>query len=95
MGRHPVSVHKGVTAEQAAWVLNCQSHDIPALVAAKLVWGQPVMARPELLAIMMMMAANAKVMGEFTISLAMRVTGWGATLVIALAVIGMAFSAWV
>ena len=25
-----------VTAEQAAWVLNCQPHDIPALVAAKL-----------------------------------------------------------
>ena len=26
-----------LTAEQAAWVLNCQPHDIPALVAAKLV----------------------------------------------------------
>jgi hypothetical protein len=26
-----------LTAEQAAWVLNCQSHDIPALVAAKLI----------------------------------------------------------
>ena len=25
-----------LTAEQAAWVLNCQVHDIPALVAAKL-----------------------------------------------------------
>jgi len=25
-----------LTAEQAAWVLNCQSHDVPALVAAKL-----------------------------------------------------------
>ena len=25
-----------VTAEQAAWVLNCQPHDVPALVAAKL-----------------------------------------------------------
>jgi hypothetical protein len=25
-----------LTAEQAAWVLNCQSHDIPILVAAKL-----------------------------------------------------------
>jgi len=25
-----------VTAEQAAWLLNCQVHDIPALVAAKL-----------------------------------------------------------
>ena len=25
-----------LTAEQAAWVLNCQPHDIPALVAAKL-----------------------------------------------------------
>lgn len=26
-----------LTAEQAAWLLNCQPHDIPALVAAKLV----------------------------------------------------------
>ena len=26
-----------LTAEQAAWVLNCQAHDIPALVAAKLI----------------------------------------------------------
>ena len=26
-----------LTAEQAAWVLNCQGHDIPALVAAKLI----------------------------------------------------------
>jgi hypothetical protein len=26
-----------LTAEQAAWVLNCGTHDIPALVAAKLV----------------------------------------------------------
>jgi hypothetical protein len=25
-----------LTAEQAAWVLNCQPHDIPSLVAAKL-----------------------------------------------------------
>jgi hypothetical protein len=25
-----------LTAEQAAWVLNCQVHDIPALVAARL-----------------------------------------------------------
>jgi hypothetical protein len=25
-----------LTAEQAAWVLNCQAHDIPALVAARL-----------------------------------------------------------
>ncbi len=25
-----------LTAEQAAWVLNCQPHDMPALVAAKL-----------------------------------------------------------
>ena len=25
-----------LTAEQAGWVLNCQPHDIPALVAAKL-----------------------------------------------------------
>lgn len=26
-----------LTAEQAAWVINCQSHDIPALVAARLI----------------------------------------------------------
>lgn len=26
-----------LTAEQTAWVLNCQVHDIPALVAAKLI----------------------------------------------------------
>jgi hypothetical protein len=25
-----------VTAEQAAWVLNCQTHDVPILVAARL-----------------------------------------------------------
>jgi hypothetical protein len=25
-----------LTAEQAAWVLNCQPHDIPALIAARL-----------------------------------------------------------
>ena len=25
-----------LTAEQAGWVLNCQSHDVPVLVAAKL-----------------------------------------------------------
>lgn len=32
MGQLPARL----TAEQAAWVLNCQPHDIPALVAAKL-----------------------------------------------------------
>jgi hypothetical protein len=32
LGRLPVRL----TAEQAAWVLNCQAHDIPALVAARL-----------------------------------------------------------
>jgi hypothetical protein len=32
MGKLPARL----TAEQAAWVLNCQPHDIPALVAAKL-----------------------------------------------------------
>ena len=32
LGRLPARL----TAEQAAWVLNCQVHDIPALVAAKL-----------------------------------------------------------
>ena len=26
-----------LTAEQAAWVINCQSHDIPVLTAAKLI----------------------------------------------------------
>ena len=26
-----------LTAEQAAWVLNCQPHDIPALIAARLI----------------------------------------------------------
>lgn len=25
-----------ITAEQTGWVLNCQAHDIPALIAAKL-----------------------------------------------------------
>ena len=33
LGRLPARL----TAEQAAWVLNCQVHDIPALVAAKLI----------------------------------------------------------
>jgi NRAMP (natural resistance-associated macrophage protein)-like metal ion transporter len=47
------------------------------------------------MAIMMLMAVNAKVMGEFTIPAAMRVVGWGATLVMGLAVIGMALAAWV
>jgi NRAMP (natural resistance-associated macrophage protein)-like metal ion transporter len=46
------------------------------------------------MAIMMLMAVNAKVMGEFTIPVAMRVIGWGATLVMGLAVIGMALAAW-
>ena len=32
MGQLPARL----TAEQAAWVLNCQAHDIPALIAAKL-----------------------------------------------------------
>ena len=32
LGRLPARL----TAEQAAWVLNCQPHDIPALIAAKL-----------------------------------------------------------
>jgi Mn2+/Fe2+ NRAMP family transporter len=47
------------------------------------------------MAIMMLMAVNAKVMGEFTIPVGMRVIGWGATLVMGLAVIGMALAAWV
>jgi NRAMP (natural resistance-associated macrophage protein)-like metal ion transporter len=46
------------------------------------------------MAIMMRMATNAKVMGKFTISPTMRMIGWVATLVMALAVIGMAASAW-
>jgi len=33
LGRLPARL----TAEQAAWVLNCQPHDIPTLVVAKLV----------------------------------------------------------
>jgi len=47
------------------------------------------------MAIMMLMAANAKVMGKFTISPTMQTIGWVATMVMALAVIGMAASAWV
>ncbi len=47
------------------------------------------------MAIMMLMAVNAKVMGEFRIPLAMRVIGWVATVVMVLAVIGMAVTAWV
>jgi Mn2+/Fe2+ NRAMP family transporter len=46
------------------------------------------------MAIMMLMAVNTKVMGEFTISLAMRVVGWGATAIMALAVVGMMAAAW-
>jgi hypothetical protein len=33
MGQMPARL----TAEQTAWVLNCQSHDIPGLVAARLI----------------------------------------------------------
>jgi NRAMP (natural resistance-associated macrophage protein)-like metal ion transporter len=47
------------------------------------------------MAIMMLMAVNAKVMGEFRIPLPMRVIGWVATVVMGLAVIGMAVTAWV
>jgi Mn2+/Fe2+ NRAMP family transporter len=47
------------------------------------------------MAIMMLMAVNKKVMGAFTIPPAMRVIGWGATAVMALAVIGMVAAAWV
>jgi NRAMP (natural resistance-associated macrophage protein)-like metal ion transporter len=46
------------------------------------------------MAIMMLMAVDTRIMGEFTIPPAMRAIGWGATLVMALAVIGMALSAW-
>jgi NRAMP (natural resistance-associated macrophage protein)-like metal ion transporter len=47
------------------------------------------------MAIMMLMAVDARVMGKFAIPPAMRVIGWGATLVMGLAVIGMAVTAWV
>ncbi|NQU10385.1 hypothetical protein HQ590_06330 [bacterium] len=40
LGRLPARL----TAEQAAWVINCQAHDIPVLVAARLLkpLGNPV-----------------------------------------------------
>jgi NRAMP (natural resistance-associated macrophage protein)-like metal ion transporter len=47
------------------------------------------------MAIMMLMAADAKVMGEFAIPLAMRVIGWGATAIMAVAVTVMVVAAWV
>jgi hypothetical protein len=39
LGQLPVRL----TAEQAGWVLNCQPHDIPALIHARLLkpWGNP------------------------------------------------------
>jgi Mn2+/Fe2+ NRAMP family transporter len=46
------------------------------------------------MAIMMTMAVDARIMGEFTIPPAMRIIGWGATSVMALAVVGMAVTAW-
>jgi NRAMP (natural resistance-associated macrophage protein)-like metal ion transporter len=46
------------------------------------------------MAIMMLMAVDSRVMGEFTIPPAMRLIGWGATSVMALAVVGMAVTAW-
>ena len=46
------------------------------------------------MALMMLMAIDAKIMGKFTIPLAMRVIGWGATAIMALAVVGMAVAAW-
>jgi NRAMP (natural resistance-associated macrophage protein)-like metal ion transporter len=45
------------------------------------------------MAIMMLMAVDRRVMGEFAVPLAMRVIGWAATVVMALAVIGMAVTA--
>jgi NRAMP (natural resistance-associated macrophage protein)-like metal ion transporter len=45
------------------------------------------------MAIMMLMAVDPRVMGAFAVPLAMRVIGWAATLVMALAVIGMAVTA--
>jgi NRAMP (natural resistance-associated macrophage protein)-like metal ion transporter len=47
------------------------------------------------MAIMMSMAVNPKVMGKFTIPPLMRVIGWVATAVMGLAVVGMAVTAWV
>jgi NRAMP (natural resistance-associated macrophage protein)-like metal ion transporter len=47
------------------------------------------------MAIMMLMAVDAKIMGEFTVPWVMRVIGWAATLVMALAVVGMAVTAWI
>jgi NRAMP (natural resistance-associated macrophage protein)-like metal ion transporter len=47
------------------------------------------------MAIMMLMAVNKSVMGAFTIPPAMRVIGWGATALMALAVVGMVAAAWV
>ena len=53
LGRLPARL----TAEQVAWVLNCQPHDIPTLVAARLLkplgnptpWGVKYFAASELL----------------------------------------------
>jgi hypothetical protein len=55
LGRLPARL----TAEQAAWVINCQPHDIPTLVNARLLkplgnptsWGVKYFAAPELLAL--------------------------------------------
>jgi hypothetical protein len=32
----PNDMEARLTAEQVAWVLNCQPHDVPVMVAAKL-----------------------------------------------------------
>jgi NRAMP (natural resistance-associated macrophage protein)-like metal ion transporter len=45
--------------------------------------------------IMMLMAASPMIMGRFAIPVTMRVIGWTATLVMALAVIGMGITAWI
>jgi hypothetical protein len=42
---------------------------------------------------MMLITANSKVMGEFTIAGPLRAVGWTATLVMAAAVAGMALTA--
>jgi Mn2+/Fe2+ NRAMP family transporter len=47
------------------------------------------------MAIMMLMAVDTKVMGGFAIPLAMRVIGWGATLIMAIAVAAMIVASWV
>ena len=46
-----------------------------------------------MLAMMMLIASHAGVMGEFTIARTLRIVGWIATSIMALSVIGMAIAA--